>query len=361
MESLEYIILETAFGILSIVCALMLLGKPPKPDAGKIRQRIHFMDFVKGAAIVAVIALHAVNEANAGRVLNDYIWFGVPLFILVSGYLLGKRYEHGLEVISYVKKFFFRVVGIYSIFFSIAYFMNNGLRFDVPGFFLDWLLGRIGNYYFIPLIVQLYLIFLIINKHRQAIASWWFLLLVFCASLAFRIWDTDLQNPDWNTNPFSLVFFGRFAFYFVFGICLSQFEIWKIGAKKTAAIAVAGFALIALRFCMTGGVFLGYFYPVLAFFSLHSIVHTTKGIPLVASAENCLAAVGRNSLVIYLAHGVPLYFMSRLIGENGGIFGYFAIIGLTLAISYAISVLFVGYYWLAARKFFGFHPTQDDG
>ena len=91
MESPEYIFLEFAFGILSVLCALLLLGKPAQKIAGEHRQeRILFMDFVKGAAIVAVIGLHSISFGSAGGVFNDYIWFGVPLFILVSGYLLGK-------------------------------------------------------------------------------------------------------------------------------------------------------------------------------------------------------------------------------------------------------------------------------
>jgi len=267
-------------------------------------KRLVFFDFLKGVAILAVIAVHAADFTPHASILKVFLWFALPLFIFESGYLLSIRHDNDLDLKEYLKHILSRIFVIY-LFFVIMFRLILGQEFTAKEIFLDVIFGRTsGNYYFIPIILQFYLLYPLLRKFKKYFKNYFVFNLLYLIGFLFYLLDSLLQKPEWNSNPFSLAFFGRFFFYFCFGMILAEYDINKIRWKHTiGTVVIFGISMIFFRY-YGGSWYLTYLYPLiilLLFLKIHNFFGDRKfKIPIINH-------IGKLSLIIYLVHIRLLY------------------------------------------------------
>lgn len=128
---------------------------------------------LKGLAIFAVLINHFLNL----NVTGDYLWFAslfVSLFFIVSGYGIYCSLErsatsgsfHARELADF---YFIRLIRIYPLFIT-AYLIQCHIFGDPVISWTIFALHGLGHYWFIPAIIQCYLLaplfFIMIKKYR---------------------------------------------------------------------------------------------------------------------------------------------------------------------------------------------------
>lgn len=143
-------------------------------DHSKKKTYLYSIDALRVIAILAVIVIHVSTKSMASTglditiqpfslFLNQAARFAVPLFFLISGFVLELNNKKGLSFIEFFKKRASRIV-IPFIFWSVVYalYANN---FNATSLFnkkfLDTLIFGTASYhlYFIPTLILFYIAF----------------------------------------------------------------------------------------------------------------------------------------------------------------------------------------------------------
>ncbi len=322
------------------------------PSIEKTKKRLPFFDIAKGIAIIAVVASHQIPLITETKAFNPYLKFAVPVFIMSMSYLLAVRYAGRIDLKKYYSSFFFRVVLIYLIFTALQHAINYKLYgvFDISKLLLDFVFGY-GNYYFIPVAIQLYLLFPLLIKIKDWLKNYFSLSLVFLFSLVLTYFNWSLQKPYWDSNRVSLVFFGRFLFYFIIGIYLSEFDLSKIGVKKffwTITLFVLGVFFIS----SSNYTNLTYLYPIMIFLLLSFVYHPLSNTGFMTKLFNILGELGKHVLIIYLMHTNFIYnFVGnkyfRFVFLNSNVHWavrWVLLTGFAVIASYVVSKIFMYFY-----------------
>ena len=304
---LQFFLPGLIVGAVAIALYTRLLCKYQVAGHDRDRERIGFFDFLKGVAILAIVAIHATTVFPEYAWANSFLWFAVPLFIFSTGYLLARRYAK--PAADYYRSFAKRVALPYVIFclaVGIAAAVLNA-RFDAAAFSVDVLLGRFngGALYFIPLIIQLYLLFPLLQKARQNVPPWMMLLLAYAISIFFKLYDNAAQATAWNADPVSLAFCGRYLFFFAAGMYLSHIELGK-KAQRVAGASLFVFLLASALAINTDffPVYL-YFYPLACLIIIAAAYHAAER--WLEGICNALKETGKASLFIYLVHPAVIF------------------------------------------------------
>lgn len=349
----NHILLEMLLGAVSIAIVLKLLercrAEAKGRDAGK---RLDFLDFVKGASILSMILIHVSNKAPAGKVLNDFIWFGVPLFVFSSGYLLMRRYEGKLGLADYFRKTFFRVVLPYLIVCLVLHMANRGWTVNLGELLLDWVFGRLNGYnlYFIPVIIQFYLLFPLLRKYGDRLLAPAGMLALFLLSVAMNYADSLLRAPLWNSNLPELVFFGRYAFYFAFGAYLSGMDFEALPARRSSYALLALLAGIAALVALSSSLYFGYLFPLFWLFAIHLAYLGMKRIGL-GRAIAAIESLGVYALAIYLFHTPIIDAFAPLASQAFSGWALYTVLCTAVAVSsWAFGAAFMGCYGFALKR-----------
>ena len=161
------------------------------------------IDILRGIAILSVILIHVymgvitqVSSLNALVITNMFIAlfsgaFAVPLFIFVSGFSLSNKYSGSFSYSSFWEKRLKFIIPPYII-FSIFYLISsNGLNSIHPTFCLVLAQNCNGFLWFIPLIIQFYLLYPLIIRAYDYFNNTSKLKLLFGLALVLQIlWDT---------------------------------------------------------------------------------------------------------------------------------------------------------------------------
>lgn len=131
-------------------------------------KRNAYFDFLRGLAIIMVVGIHCypAKDATVLQLLfRQFIHCAVPLFLAISGYFLGKKQIETWEQYAiFIKK---QVLKVYipMIIFSIPWIVFNiYIGKNVISTILLALIGGISIFYFIPLIIQYYLLLPLLMK-----------------------------------------------------------------------------------------------------------------------------------------------------------------------------------------------------
>lgn len=229
--------------------------------------RIIFFDYLRFFAITAVIILHVSCEQmrsldalsfewNALNFYNGMVRWGVPVFIMISGYLFLSR---NIEIRKLYSKYILRLfVGfvIWSLLYTIFFVYKNGLLGvdlairDIIGHFI------VGEFHmwFIPMIIGLYIIIPLLRlivEDKQLLVYYLVLSFIFvfvipeiiklikdftpqaCSSL--------MAYVDITVGRLNVRFLSVYVFYFLLGYYLCVVELCKRSRIVIYGLGIIGF------------------------------------------------------------------------------------------------------------------------
>lgn len=199
-----------------------------------MRDRDYAVDFLKAAAIIAVVLIHT-STAYLDRIslfsfsfdtiltVNSFARFAVPLFFLTSGLLLGAKYSTHPSPLPFYKKRILRILPPY-LFWTIMYYLlfHSVWAIFRWNFVKNLITGDTSyQFYFIPTICVLYLLFPFFMRFKSFFLSKWgiLLLLIFECIILYNVY----YGPPLSHSLFSPVRVALLnVFPFVFGIYLSN-------------------------------------------------------------------------------------------------------------------------------------------
>jgi surface polysaccharide O-acyltransferase-like enzyme len=178
--------------------------------------RSTFWDCVKGAAIVAVVIIHASgatlqapqSSANwsGGLILNQCADFAVPLFLAISG--LFARYDGNSPLHFYAKRFQ-RLIGPYVLWSLIYIAITHTREFLLPlEVAEDILEGKgIGIGYFVPLLAQFIILTPLFARLRSEKMHFATMIVSGCLGLAYayvvRLYLPNTMLGEFRAMPSS--------------------------------------------------------------------------------------------------------------------------------------------------------------
>ncbi|MBC2580237.1 acyltransferase [Clostridium sp. DJ247] len=133
------------------------------------------MDVMRAAAIVAVILIHVTATVlyrssidssiyKDSLIVNQLSRFSVPIFILISGIGLSISYKKDENYFKFIARRFNKILPAYIV-WCIIYIYFTSKSTDIHSILSNMFYGKIFyHFYYIPLIVQFYLIFPLVYR-----------------------------------------------------------------------------------------------------------------------------------------------------------------------------------------------------
>ena len=228
-----------------------------KPDG-----RLAYLDYLRVLATVCVIVLHAVyiyfNESdNFARPLwymigyvNEACRAGVPLFFMISGYLMLSR--EITDIKAFYKKRFLKIAIPFLIYDLFYFFMGTGNGeggFSLKGFLSGILYN--GNEYhlwFVYSILFLYLLTPFLGKMVRACSERWLWILLILAT--FQTTLRPFVNYLVPGSEFNVLFtsdgFSGYVGYFILGYVLGTYAESRVLRRVIYAVGTLSFAVVPL-------------------------------------------------------------------------------------------------------------------
>lgn len=292
------------------------------------KTRSAVVDFIRGVSISGIVAIHLSSYyrffgpqepfSDWALAVSNLSRFSVPAFLISSGIYLSYS-----SFSSYTKPKITGLILPYTMVFLIAAGLKYGLPPDSKTWLTSYAQGAIfAPYYFVPLMVQAYVLFPLLRSASNRI-PWLALLLetLFLNVVSNHIFEYfDLGIKGWE--PILLT---HFLFFFTVGVLSSEkfkhpekFEalllpktsdasgFWKF---LTFSLTIYSLTVLVLtfRFSMEVSNHL-IFYPLgmfLVLFYWGRKIETAAAPPL---PYRIFCALGRGSLGIFLLHPVLIHF-----------------------------------------------------
>jgi surface polysaccharide O-acyltransferase-like enzyme len=182
------------------------------------------VDILRVIAILAVVLIHttsrtletthfALNSAPWPLFLNQISRFAVPLFFLMSGFVLELSYPPVFNFLVYLKKRFNRLLIPY-VFWSAVYYFFIYKQHAVT--YLRSLLSGDASYqlYFIPSLLILYLIFPVIHRLYRFLSQ-------IAVLVILGVVQIVLLHNEYNLN--------HLGFFYPVSIALLNFYVFLLG------------------------------------------------------------------------------------------------------------------------------------
>jgi len=308
---------------------------------------------MRGIAITAVIILHvigipALNYFIASNfIISAFASVGVPLFLFVSGFVLAGNHENNMKWIPFWMKRLKQLIPPYIIFVTVYYILYrisfNPLQINTYGHsilvtYAYELVSGQHQLWFIPLILQLYIIFPILNKLVKknpnklliVAAAVTTISVIFCGSIIDLI-NYMFQSESIRTFLITMNhrLFIYYLLYFVLGMYVNQKYstiTTMLTSRNTTIVLVSTVIMLALTQALnwTCGVvlFLDYTNVPLShvlpaniidtyLYSLFSILLLSLCIKPIVNKSKVIQSLGRYSFGIYLIHLVFIYLLAE--------------------------------------------------
>jgi len=194
-----------------------------------MKQHVKSIDSLRTVSILAVILIHTTTRTleaakfnligfSVTIFLNQIARFAVPLFILISGFVLETSYDQNLGYISFIKKRFSKIFIPYVFWSAIYYlFVYNQNHED----FIRVLLKGDASYqlYFIPTLCIFYLIFPFLHKIYKIISNRLFLTLLLVSQIWLLYQDYFVKAYRFD-DPIRIAILAYF--FFIIGIVAAR-------------------------------------------------------------------------------------------------------------------------------------------
>lgn len=218
------------------------------------KQYIVAVDALRILSILAVILIHtstktlaissnALQKIPFTLFLNQISRFAVPLFFMISGFVLELNNHFEESYSTYLKKRLSRIFIPY-IFWSAIYYFFVYSKYHSHNF-IDSLVQGDASYqlYFIPAILISYLIFPIIHRYLKIIGNHWVIILLFLVQLVLLFCDYKVYQVS-DYFPLKIALLNYFPF--IFGVVLaSNYEIFVNFINKQKLILFLGMIIFA--------------------------------------------------------------------------------------------------------------------
>lgn len=195
-----------------------------------MKQYIKSIDALRTISILAVVFIHTTTrtlEASGFDLrsfsftlfLNQISRFAVPLFFIISGFLLEVNYsDEKINFLLYFKKRFIRVAVPYIFWSGIYYLFVYTLNQD--NFIWVMITGNASyQLYFIPTLCIFYLSFPLLHKIRKLIVNKWVLIILLMIQIRLLYLDYFIKKFEFE-DPIRITALG--FFFFVIGMAMAH-------------------------------------------------------------------------------------------------------------------------------------------
>ncbi len=163
-----------------------------------MKERNYAIDAIRLISILAVVVIHVTTSSTdrtapfspdffAFHFINQIFRFAVPLFFLISGFLLAGKYNVINSPIEFYKKRLGKILLPYVVWSAIYYiyiFPKPISRLFTDKFAMNLLTGNASyQLYFIPAIIILYFLFPLIIKYKKYLLTNWFIVILVIVSI----------------------------------------------------------------------------------------------------------------------------------------------------------------------------------
>lgn len=295
------------------------------------RDRLDFIDFAKGFAILSIVVFHYSQPYTSGFWSKAIMigGAGVHLFFILSGFGLGLS-STKMELSVFYQKRFSRVLIPYYIAILLIFIVNEiypiygdtglyglGGHIFLYKMFDERIMGSYGyHFWFISTIVQFYVAFPLIIKIRKRLSSKNFLLLSLLVSLLYWILISVLHMSHLRVcNSFFLQYLWEFNLGIVWAekYLASGEQFWRKNSLILLGVAVAGIGLMALM-VLKGGWLGRTFNDIPASIGYLGLVAFTYSIAAKMKISlSVFSFVGKISYELYLLHMLVFILINELI------------------------------------------------
>ncbi|MCC7565369.1 MAG: acyltransferase [Methanomicrobiaceae archaeon] len=225
-------------------------------------------DYMRGLAIIAVVAIHVsmalplIDVVTALGTLNMLLsfvllQFAVPMFIFITGFVLSLRYSGRFSTAAFYRRRLATILPPYLLFTFVYMVLPPGLTAyiwpakaaSVQTFIIDLLTGTAHYHlWFFVLIIQLYLIYPLIAAMYGVCAEYEQEYPLLGAVLALQIlWSTGIIAGGvdllWHSVTGSMfpeyVYFPEYIFYFIAGIHVHHnFDRFREAVHRVSGIKI---------------------------------------------------------------------------------------------------------------------------
>lgn len=194
-----------------------------------MKQYIRSIDSLRILSILAVIAVHTTTRTlEAARFdlagypltifMNQIARFAVPLFFMISGFVLEAAYQGGIDYLSYFKKRFVKIAAPF-IFWSAIYYLFVYTK-NTDNFIRVLLTGNASyQLYFIPSLCIFYLAFPLLHKIYAFLSKWWILAAILGSQTWFLYQDYFIKGYRYS-DPIRITLLAYF--FFIIGMVASH-------------------------------------------------------------------------------------------------------------------------------------------
>ncbi len=296
------------------------------------QQRIEYIDFAKGFAILSIVGLHYCQPYASGFFAKAILigGTGVHLFFVLSGFGLGLSSQKTNALEFYRKRFskilipyYFTILTIFTINLAYPIYDNDGI-YALGGhlffykMFDEKIIGSFGyHFWFISTIIQFYIVFPAISYVKQRTSIIGFLISSFALSLTYWIVLSVYQLSGQRVfNSFFL----QYLWEFNLGIVLAYFyairnkKFWEQNKLVLLGLSILG--LFTMAYMKAKGGSLGETFndvpASMGYVSLSSFIYSICQFQF-KPVKNLIVFIGQISYDLYLIHMVVFILLNHLL------------------------------------------------
>jgi peptidoglycan/LPS O-acetylase OafA/YrhL len=295
------------------------------------RERLDFIDFAKGFAILSIVVFHFCQPYVSG------IWekaimiggSGAHLFFVLSGFGLGLASK--VNINTFYKKRFMKILIPYYIVILVIYAINIIYPF-YKGATLYALFGHLFFYkmfdesimvsmgyhfWFLSTIIQFYIVFPFLVSMRDRMSSFSFIATTLFISVSYWLTITHFHLADERIyNSFFLQFLWEFAVGMVVAKLYKEKgqKIWVQSNFLLMSVAIGGMLLMALM-ALKGGRIGQTFNDIpasIGYASFAAFIFSISG-TLMKPLQKFFIFIGNISYELYLVHMITYLVVNRMI------------------------------------------------
>lgn len=295
------------------------------------------LDWLRAAALLAVLVIHSaawvlptqgLPFGNPMAFVIGLMRFSVPAFVMASGFALYRRYGgQPLQTGDFLQRRWTRVL-IPWLAWAPVFLLVGLIDGDVhrnPASVAVWLTYGAGHLYFLILMAQMYVVFILLSAHHTHLPAFCVGALVVQLMLGWLHGYAPVA-PGWLIWPGSYLAHEEVPFwvgYFALGCYAASREEWLLQRASAWRVSLVAAALAAVAFAVEGqllppgstheGTYV-YLWPTMLLLASTislSVFMAARGFRASLSlVQPAITSVSHHSLGIYLLH--PLFL--RLIG-----------------------------------------------